>query len=71
MDCEIWNRFRTAFYSLFPENVGRHLDAIEKELRMMAVEIAADVAKECGKCNARRQEQDPKREPEVKKVDIL
>ena len=76
MNREILNRLKTAgeyqrkaIYALFPEKVGRHLDVIEKELKMMAVEIAADVVKECRKC----EDSAPydKKEPEVKKVDIV
>lgn len=52
MNREIRSRIKTAgeyqkkaIYALFPENVGRHLEAIERELKMMAVEIAADVVR--------------------------
>ncbi|MDE5696261.1 MAG: hypothetical protein K2K74_16105 [Lachnospiraceae bacterium] len=76
MNREILNRLKTAgeyqrkaIYALFPEKVGRHLDVIEKELKMMAVEIAADVVKEYRKCED--SEPDDKKEPEVKKVDIV
>lgn len=76
MNREILNRLKTAgeyqrkaIYALFPEKVGRHLDVIEKELKMMAVEIAADVVKEYRKCDGG--EPDDKKEPEVKKVDIV
>lgn len=77
MNKEIWNRLKTAgeyqkkaIYALFPDHVSRHLDVIEKELKMMAVEIAADVVKECRKCESCGGEQDHKKESEVKKVDI-
>ena len=60
-----------AIYALFPENVGRHLEAIERELKMMAVEIAADVVRECTRCDPDRQEHEPQKEPEVKRVDIV
>lgn len=76
MNREILNRLKTAgeyqrkaIYALFPEKVGRHLDVIEKELKMMAVEIAADVVKECRKCDGGAP--DDKKELEVKKVDIV
>lgn len=78
MNKELWNRLRTvgeyqkkAIYALLPDPVGRHLDVIKKELKMMAVEIAADVLKECGKWDRHDTEQEPKRESEVKKVDIV
>lgn len=82
MNKELLNRLRTAgeyqkkaIYSLLSDPVGRHLDVhlnvIKKELKMMAVEIATDVLKECGKCDRHDTEQEPKRESEVKKVDIV
>ena len=78
MNRELLNRLRTAgeyqkkaIYALLPEPVGRHLDVFKKELKIMAVESAADVLKECGKCDRRDTEQEPERESEVKKVDIV
>jgi len=78
MNRVLLNRLRTAgeyqkkaIYALLPEPVGRHLDVIEKELKIMAVETAADVLRECGKCDHRDTEQEPERESEVKKVDIV
>ncbi|MDE6220955.1 MAG: hypothetical protein K2G51_11110 [Lachnospiraceae bacterium] len=78
MNREIWNRLKMAgeyqkkaIYALFPEKVSRHLDVIETELKMMAVEIAADVVRECRKCDGSSAGQDDKKEPEVKKVDIV
>lgn len=38
---------------------------------MMAVEIAADVVRECTRCDPDRQEHEPQKEPEVKRVDIV
>ena len=77
MNREVFSRLKTAgeyqkkaIYALFPEKVSRHLDVIEKELKRMAVEIAADVMKECGKCD-RCCGQDHEKESEVKKVDIV
>lgn len=81
MNKEIISRLKTAgeyqrqaIYALFPDNISRHLDVIEKELEMMAVEIAADVVRECRKCgncgNCDR-EQAYKKESEVKKVEIV
>lgn len=78
MNRELLNRLRTAgeyqkkaIYALLPEPVGRHLDVIKKELKIMAVETAADVLRECGKRDRRDTEQEPERESEVKKVDIV
>lgn len=77
MNREILSRLRTAgkyqkqaIYALFPENTGRHLDVIARELKMMAVEIAADVAEECRKCASPDDRPEHGKEPEVKKVDI-
>lgn len=78
MNREIRSRIKTAgeyqkkaIYALLPEPVGRHLDVIKKELKIMAVETAADVLRECGKRDHRDTEQEPERESEVKKVDIV
>lgn len=78
MNKEVFRRLKTAgeyqkkaIYALFPEKVGRHLDVIEKELKMMAVEIAADVVKECRKSGSCGGGQDHEKESEVKKVDIV
>lgn len=78
MNKEVFKRLKTAgeyqkkaIYALFPDNVSRHLDVIEKELKMMAVEIAADVVKECRKCDRYGGAQDDGKESEVKKVDIV
>ncbi|MDE6052291.1 MAG: hypothetical protein K2G55_00715 [Lachnospiraceae bacterium] len=62
---------KKAIYALFPEKVSKHLDVIEKELKMMAVEIAADVVKECRKCDSCDGAQEHEKESEVKKVDIV
>ena len=78
MNKELLNRLimageyqKQAIYALLPEKVSRHLDVIQKELKMMAVEIAADVVKECRKCDNCGGGQDHKKESEVKKVDIV
>ena len=78
MNKEMFGRLKTAgeyqkkaIYALFPEKVGRHLDVIEKELKMMAVEIAADVVRECRKNGSCGGGQDHEKESEVKKVDIV
>ena len=78
MNKEMFRRLKTAgeyqkkaIYALFPEKVSRHLDVIEKELKMMAVEIAADVVKECRKSDSCGGGQDHEKESEVKKVDIV
>lgn len=62
---------RKAIYALFPEKISGHLDVIERELKMIAAEIAADVVKEYRKCDSCCGDQDCKKESEVKKVDIV
>lgn len=70
MSKEMYQRLRTAVYALFPDNMGRHLEVIEKELKVMAAELAADVMRECRQCGGCGEEPDHNKEPEVKKVDI-
>lgn len=62
---------RKAIRALFPERMGEHLDVIEKELKMMAMEVAAELLKECNKSDACRNEQSHEQTSKVKKVDIV
>lgn len=62
---------KKAIRALFPEEMGGHLDVIEKEWKMMIVEVAAELLKECGKSDACRGEQHREQTSEVKKVDIV
>lgn len=62
---------KKAIYALFPENISRHMDVIERELKMMAIEIAADAVKECRKCDRCSASQEHEKESAVKKVDIV
>lgn len=62
---------KMAIRALFPEKVGGHLDVIEKEIKMMAAELAADVVRECRKNNTCDETQDCEKSSHVKKVDIL
>ncbi len=83
MNRELFNRLKTAgeyqrkaIHALFSDNVCRHLDVIEKELKMMAVEIASDAVREYRGCGAHSaghndQKKPDKKGSEVKKVDIV
>lgn len=62
---------RKAIHALFPEGMGEHLDVIEKEMKMMVMEIAAELLKECNKSDACRDEQSHEQTSKVKKVDIV
>lgn len=62
---------RKAIRALFPEKMGGHLDVIEKEIKMMAAEIAADAVRECRKNDVCEGTQDREKSSNVKKVDIL
>lgn len=62
---------RKAIRALFPEEMGEHFDVIEKELKMMMMEAAAELLKECNKCDAGRDGQSHDQTSEVKKVDIV
>lgn len=58
---------RKAVRALFPEEMGEHLDVIEKEMKMMVMEAAAELLKNCNKGDACSHEETSK----VKKVDIV
>lgn len=62
---------RKAVRALFPEGMGEHLDVIEKEMKMMVMEVAAELLKECNKGDACRDEQSHEQTSKVKKVDIV
>lgn len=56
MNKEMLHRLKTAgeyqskaIHALFPEEMGKHLDVIEKEMKMMVVEVAAELLKNCNK----------------------
>ena len=90
MDKEILHRMkiageyqRKAIHALFPEEMGKHLDVIEKEMKMMVVEAAAELLKNCNRDGACRDgesyeesyeqgyEQSTGRTSQVKNVDIV
>lgn len=61
---------RKAIRALFPEEMGQHLDVIERELKMMVMEAAAELLKECNTGDACKDEQGHEQTSKVKKVDI-
>ncbi len=62
---------RKAIRALFPEEMGEHLDVIEKELKMMVMEAAAELLKEYNKSDACRDEKSHEQTSKAKKVDIV
>lgn len=62
---------RKAIRALFPEEMGEHMDVIEKELKMMAMEVITELLKECNRSNAFREQQSQEQTSKVKKVDIV
>ena len=77
MNSEMIDRFklageyqRKAIYALFPEEMGEHLEVIEKELKMMAMEVITELLKESNGNNAFKERQSQEQTSKVKKVDI-
>lgn len=62
---------RKAIHALFPEEMVRHLDVIEKEMKMMVTEAAAELLKNCSKSDKCRDIQSYEKPSKVKKVDIV
>ena len=62
---------RKAIRALFPEKMGEHLDVIEKEMKIMAVEAAAELLKNCNIVDACGKAQCQEQASKVKKVDIV
>ena len=62
---------RKAIRALFPEKMGEHLDVIEKEMKIMAVEAAAELLKNCNIVDACGKAQSQEQASKVKKVDIV
>ena len=62
---------KKAIHALFPEEMGKHLDVIENELKMMVMEAAAELLKNYNKSDACRDEQSHEQTSKVKKVDIV
>lgn len=61
---------RKAIRALFPEEMGGHLDVMEKELKMMLMELAAELLKECSVSDSDNGGHSDKQTSNVKKVDI-
>ena len=77
MNREMLHRLKTAgeyqkkaIMALLPESMERHLDVIEKEIKMMVMEVAAELLKNCNRGDACRDEQSHEQTSNVKKVDI-
>lgn len=62
---------RKAIRALFPEEMGEHMDVIEKELKMMVMEVTTELLKECNRSDACRDRQSHEQTSKVKKVDIV
>ncbi|MGN0351443.1 MAG: hypothetical protein ACI4ES_07300 [Roseburia sp.] len=62
---------RKAIRALFPEEMGEHMDVIEKELKMMVMEVITELLKECNRSDACRDRQSHEQTSKVKKVDIV
>lgn len=62
---------RKVVRALFPEEMGEHLDVIEKEMKMMVMEAAAELLKNCNKGDVCGDRQSHEQTSEVKKVDIV
>ena len=78
MNSEMIDRFklagesqRKAIYALFPEEMGEHLDVIEKELKVMAMEIMAELLKDCMESGVFNEQPSQEQGTKVKKVDIV
>lgn len=56
---------RKAIRALFPEEMGEHLDVIEKEIKAMVMELVVEIAKE-QKTTVNKEDRNNK----TKKVDI-
>ena len=66
---------RQAVRCLFPERMGKHMDVIGNELKLMITEAAADLLKDCGRaafCGGSEDDTvETKKSTGTKKVDIL
>ena len=62
---------KKAIRALFSEETGKHLDVIEKEMKMMVMEVAAELLKKCNKGDTCRDGQGHEQTSKVKKVDIV
>ena len=62
---------KKAIHALFPEEMGEHLDVIEKELKIIVMEVATDFLKEYNRSDACKDGQSHEQTSKVKKVDIV
>ena len=62
---------RKAIRALFPEEMDKHLDVIEKEMKMIIMEVAAELLKNCNKDDECKDGQSHEQTTKVKKVDIV
>ena len=62
---------KKAIHALFPEEMGEHLDVIEKELKIIVMEVATDLLKEYNRSDACKDGQSHEQTSKVKKVDIV
>ncbi len=62
---------KKAIRALFPEEMGEHLDVIEKELKVMAIEIMAELLKDCMESGVFNEQPSQQQGSKVKKVDIV
>ena len=63
---------RKAIRALMPERMGKHMDVIENEIKLMLTEAAFDILKECGRSIFENDENGMKSEKTgSKKIDIL
>ena len=61
---------KKAIHALFPEEMGEHLDVIENELKMMVMEVAKELLKECNRSDGCKDGQSHEQTSKVKKVQI-
>lgn len=61
---------RQAVRALFPERMRGHLDVIEKEMKMMLLEMVADAVQECKKVDISEDKRDCAKSSGARKVDI-
>lgn len=62
---------RKAIRALFPEEMGEHLDVIEKELKIMAMEVITELLKDCNESDVFKERPSQEQTSKVKKVDIV
>ena len=62
---------KKAVRALFPEEMDEHFQVIEKEIKMMVMEIAAEWIKKCQDSDSGKNPQENEETTRVKKVDIV